>query len=240
MSCSYKDMKKVNFSVPALLVLAAIALSSCRSVDQTKGPGPDPSPVKPQLVQGAAVVSSLAMLPEGIPEIVTRNDAIVVGVLGSVISQTRIAHPTAVGNPITDPYSPDPTPDTSEPVTDVLFTPDDVLLSDGTITVNVPFTWRVNGHLSDVPLEMLDSVGWPETGRRYLIFLNRNANEPPGDTYSALGGIYDTLLVEGEDSDAQVSYSDGSPVAYAAGMSPSEFVEAVRAEVLLQYPTPGR
>lgn len=170
-------------------------------------------------------------VPGSISELVSGKDVIVVGTMGHSISTTIIAHPTEDGFQLPDAHDNLGLDIANEPVTDFTFTPTDILLSDNSISINDPITVRWNGHLNDIPSEMVNSVGWPQETRQYLLFLNQNLGESPEGTYSPLGGVYNALLIDGDN----ITYSNGISVEYAYNMDSSEFIEEVRTEVNLQY-----
>ncbi len=107
------------------------------------------------------------------------------------------------------------------------------LLDDGTHPPGAPIEIRSGA----IDTETTGPGSYPpeRVGERYLYFLNswRDCDTCPY-RYAVVWGPYGRLKVSG----SEVTYSDDTPVEFARGTPPLEFVQAVATEVARQHGTP--
>jgi hypothetical protein len=109
-----------------------------------------------------------------------------------------------------------------------------IVLDDGTLARGGKLVINVLGNPPANPGELAtQQAGWypmGNVGERYLFFLHRDEwMFPSNGDYVMTWGPYGRLLV----SAAPITYSDGArtPVPFATGMSPQQFIDVVVAEV---------
>lgn len=197
--------------IAALLVLVC---TGCSSSERSESP----------TVSSAApneLGSSRVPPPSTISALVADRDAIVVASVSLPGTERIVVHPTPL-----NATPPDPSEGLdymNEPVTDYVATCSDSLL--GSISQGQAFTLRLNGQVSQVPTSVdVSSLGYPVSGRSYLIFLFDNQDEAPGPSFSPKWGANDLIFVD----QSSVTYADGELVPFATGMTGAEFVNAVR------------
>lgn len=162
-----------------------------------------------------------------IQELVANKDAIVIGDPTGVYTETIITDPTPPGGwPTGVPTMP---PDVVAKLLQYQASEHEIvsyqpLHHNGGLYMGKHFLVRMIGHPSDYSSTEI-SDRYPDSEGQYLFFL---AQEQPGLYGVVAGGM---LHVDGQ----TVTWPDGSAFDLAAGMSTSEFMEAVQDEIEEQY-----
>jgi hypothetical protein len=152
--------------------------------------------------------------PSDIEETVSGADAIAVVELGALLDTESYALPTDSTEPTPDPEWEPTWEPFMYPYTDYAAEVIDTLRGNEDIWDGADITLRVDGTAP---------TAWVQ-GDVYLVVLIKDIWTPPYDTYGNLNAWLGTFELDG----AEVAYLGGEAVPFADGMSPSEFVEAVR------------
>jgi hypothetical protein len=173
-------------------------------------------------------VLDLAPPPSSIAMLVEMSDIIAIGTVGDPWTLATEPAPTLEPELPTEWASDDEGLDLTYMPIEV----EETLLDDGTIANGGPLIWTIYGHEQDLTAEEKELGAWPERGMRFLFFfaLDPGIENPHTNTYAATR--YESLIIDG----SQVLYRDAEPVAFAAGMSPAQFIDAVTAEIASQHP----
>ncbi len=109
-------------------------------------------------------------------------------------------------------------------MTDFEFTPS-VVMRDKTRSIrpDAPISLRLLGWISEAPASVTGPGTWPVEGHEYLALVGRS----DGDPDNVFGTVADYFLFDLDDESGAITYTDGTPVSYAANMSRDEFIAAV-------------
>ena len=184
--------------------IAALVFAVSFVAANTEPAGGDP----PAAIVGAA---------EDMSELVSKADVIVVGTIGSSITERTI-----------EPYSGGTDESPRIPVTDYQVTVTSVMKSDGDISLGDTLTLREFGHLSKVDSspEFYRKFPMSSAGDSRLFVLGKN---PDNTTYGLYFGRFSRFSIDGDV--VQYSDMDGFEVKFARNVSPSNFLTAVQEEV---------
>lgn len=165
---------------------------------------------------------------------VASAEVIVIGSIYSVVQQSQFGGYNVNGTAIPVPtYTPSawmptasPPPQSAVPLTDFLISVGELIEDDETENpLHLRMTRKLGANATQVAADDASDFPMGKVGEGYLFFLKAN----PDSTYGLHHGPFDRLIITG----LTVTYSDGArtPVPFASGMTPSEFVQAVRDEV---------
>lgn len=199
----------------AFLIILLITTTSCDRSDEYV----DQTDTRPAM---AVSESGGLPLPDSIETLIANRDAIVIGTV-SVPGVELIDYlPTPEGPP---PPTDLPSLATwmQEQVTDYTVTCINSLA--GPLPENEAFILRLQGHKSALPTEMATmNFGEPQADTHYVMLLSVDPSEKLDPAYFMKYSINDMIIVD----DSTVTYSDGTVVPYADGMTGAEFVTAVQ------------
>lgn len=212
---------RLVLEVALALIAAAVAIVISTASSQSTGTGHQGN------VESVGPLADLAAM-------VASADIIVIGELDSIVKSSTFTGYNAYGTAIPVPTwtttiiqpTHTPRPYNAVPFTDFFIDDSEIIKDDA--PSNPLILRRLRSLLSNatqVAVDIVSDYPMGQVGEEYLFFLNTN----PDSTYGLRHGPWDRLIISGE----EVTYSDGdqTPVPFASGMTPSEFVQAVRDEV---------